>query len=219
MSLVIPALKKLYAENSDFKLDSEALTLNGAGYICLIGKNGSGKSTFGETLAELSAASTGDRWYYLPQHLDRFLFAENVKEQLSALLSQQIDELRLVKLIAEMGFSNANGMLEFPFLLMSGGERRRMALATVFYLEPARLILDEPEIGITAKENMVLLSKLHNLAAKNAKLIVISHNYEFIRQSSEIICLISGKIARAGQSHELLADPNFELNEYGVRFK
>lgn len=217
MSLIIPALKKLYSDNSDFKLDSDELMLSGKGYTCIIGKNGSGKSTFGEALATLSVAGTGDKWYYLPQHLDRFLFAENVSEQLISLLSQQINESKLVNLIEEMGFSNAAEMLEFPFLLMSGGERRRMALVCAFYLEPGYLILDEPEIGITAKENMVLLSKLHNLSARNAKLIVISHNYEFIRQSSDVICLINGKIAKAGRTQEIISDPLFELNEYGVR--
>ena len=217
MSLIIPALKKLYSDNSDFNLDSDELTLSGEGYPCIIGKNGSGKSTFGEALAALSVAGIEDKWYYLPQHLDRFLFAENVRDQLSALLSQQIEEAKLVSLIEELGFSNAAGMLEFPFLLMSGGERRRMALVCVFYLDPTHLILDEPEIGVTAKENMVLLSKLHNLTARNAKLIVISHNYEFMRQSSDIICLINGKIAKAGRTQELISDPLFKLDEYGVR--
>jgi len=101
---------------------------------------------------------------------------------------------------------------------MSGGERRRMALVCVFYLEPVRLILDEPEIGVTAKENMVLLSKLHNLTGKNTRVIIISHNAAFVRQSSDIICLINGKIARTGQTKDLLSDPTFELEKYGVRF-
>ncbi len=218
MTLIIPALRKSHRENSDFDLDTGELTLGSEGYTCVIGKNGAGKSTFGEALAELSVENISDKWYYLPQHLDRFLFAENVSEQLGTLLSQTIDKPKLVKLIRELGFSDAEGMLDFPFILMSGGERRRMALICVFYLEPDRLILDEPEIGITVKENMVLLSKLHNLTAGNARIIVISHHYEFIRQSSDIICLSDGRISRSGRTRELISDPLFKLNEYGVRF-
>ncbi len=218
MSFTLPALSKKYPEPQTFELDSREFTLSGDGYACLIGKNGSGKSTYGEALAEISADSPGEKWYYLPQHLDRFLFAENVSEQLGALLSQEIDQPRLIRLIEELGFPHGAGMLDFPFLLMSGGERRRMALVCVFYLDPVRLILDEPEIGVTAKENMVLLSKLHNLAAKHARVIIISHNAEFVKESSDIICLMNGKIARVGSTQELISDPHFKLDEYGVRF-
>ena len=218
MNHTIPALRKTYGDNPSFILEAPEQSISGAGYTCIIGENGSGKSTYGETLAELSSHNSDEKWYYLPQHLDRFLFAENVSEQLSALLSQEINQTRLVSLIEELGFSDPEGMLHFPFLLMSGGERRRMALVCVFYLEPARLVLDEPEIGVTTKENMVLLSKLHNLAGTNARVIIISHNAEFVRQSSDIICLINGKIARAGRTEELISDPNFELEKYGVRF-
>jgi len=218
MTYTLPPLRKQYPENHNFELNSNELELGGDGYTCLIGNNGSGKSTYGETLAELSSNSPGEKWYYLPQHLHRFLFAENLNEQLAALLSQDIDQSRLIGLLEELGFSHGASMLEFPFLLMSGGERRRMALVCAFYLEPERLILDEPEIGVTAKENMVLLSKLNNLAAKNARVIVISHNAEFVRQSSDIICLINGKIARLGRTQELISDPLFKLDDYGVRF-
>ncbi|MBT4035348.1 MAG: ATP-binding cassette domain-containing protein [Candidatus Marinimicrobia bacterium] len=218
MNHTLPALSKRYSDNPTFILESPELSLSGEGYTCIIGINGSGKSTFGETLAEISANNPGEKWYYLPQHLDRFLFAENLSEQLSALLSQEINQPRLISLIEELGFSDPEGMLHFPFLLMSGGERRRMALVCVFYLEPVRLILDEPEIGVTAKENMVLLSKLHNLTGKNTRVIIISHNAAFVRQSSDIICLINGKIARTGQTKDLLSDPTFELEKYGVRF-
>ncbi len=219
MKLTIPALSKAYGDGSTFRLVSPEISLSGEGYTCIIGKNGSGKSTFGESLAEASVNHKGQRWYYLPQHLDRFLFAENVVEQLGELLSQEIDETKLCLLMEELGFSNPEGLLRFPFLLMSGGERRRMALVCVFYLEPAHLILDEPEIGITAKENMVLLSKLHNLIARDGSVIVISHNYDFIRQSSDIICLMDGKTTRVGLTQELISDPNFEIKDYGVRFR
>jgi len=218
LSVTIPKLRKVHQNESPFVLDCPEMSLSGTGFTCIIGKNGSGKSTYGAALAELRAGQA-DSWYYLPQHLDRFLFGENVLEQLGTLLSQEIDRERLINLIQELGFTHAESMLNFPFLLMSGGERRRMALVCVFYLNPSQVILDEPEIGVTPKENMVLLSKLHNLTAKHASIIVISHTHEFVRESSDLICLVEGKIDRVGQTEELLSDPAFELKNYGVRFR
>ncbi len=217
MSIVIPALRRMYSGNNSFKLDIPEVTLSGAGYTCIIGRNGSGKSSFGEALAK--ANSESDRWHYLPQYLERFLFAENIVEQLTDLLSQTIQQDILLTLLSDLGFADPASMLDFPFILMSGGERRRMALATVFYLQPKRLILDEPEIGITAKENMVLLTKLNNLQAASTEVIIISHNYEFVKRSSDLICLEDGGLARVGNTQELLADPDFNVINYGVRFQ
>ena len=117
MSHIVPALHKKYPENQAFELDSHELMLEGDGYTCLIGTNGSGKSTFGETLAESSSEIPGEKWYYLPQHLDRFLFAENLTEQLGALLSQSVDKQRLITIVEELGFSHGEEMLDFPFML------------------------------------------------------------------------------------------------------
>lgn len=218
MNLTIPALLKEHQGNPGFVLDTPGFELDGSGFVCIVGTNGSGKSTFGDALAGVSQAGDGEKWYYLPQHLDRFLFAENVLEQLGTLLAREIDVDRLSKLLLDFGFAEPAEVLEFPFLLMSVGERRRVALVCVLYLEPHQLILDEPEIGVTLKENMVLLSKLHNLTANGAQIIVISHNFEFVKQSAELICLVDGKIDRVGQTQELLSDPAFRVDKYGVRF-
>jgi len=218
MGISIPALQLEHPGDPSFKLDTSAFDLSGEGFACIIGRNGSGKSTFGDVLAGIPQTETEDKWYYLPQHLDRFLFAENVMEQLGSLLAKDIDRGELTKIIDDFGFFKPDEMLNFPFLLMSGGERRRMALVCVLYLQPRRLILDEPEIGVTLKENMVLLSNLHNLTANHAQILVISHNYEFVSQATDLICLVDGSIDRVGKTRELLSDPTFEVDKYGVRF-
>jgi len=217
VSLRLPALLREYGGPPAFRLDCQALELDGQGFVCIIGRNGSGKSTYAEALAAKTSESD-ERWSYLPQHLDRFLFAETVRDQLGSLLGQELNEEKLIALMMEMGFESAEHMLDFPFILMSGGERRRMALVCAFYVSPKNLVLDEPEIGVTAKENMVLLSKLDNLRAQHAKIIVISHSHTLIRRSSDLICLSEGRIEHAGRTGELLADSSFDLKRYGVRF-
>ena len=219
MSIILPSLERAYSGNDQFTLETPEIRLGDQGYTCVIGRNGSGKSSFGEALAEQSKSSGDVKWYYLPQYLERFLFAENIVAQLESLLSQDLELNRLTKLMRDMGVSDPEGFLEFPFLLMSGGERRRMALVCAFYVQPKFLILDEPDIGITAKENMVLLSKINNLQVEKSKVILISHNYEFVKGASDLIGLEGGRVKRAGKFQELLADQKFEIKEYGVRFQ
>ena len=216
---LIPALKMSYPGEGTFTLDTPEMLLGEMGYTCIIGKNGSGKSSFGEALSIQGHAAGDKKWHYLPQYLERFLFAENLVDQLNNLLSQEIDRPCLKELLQEMGFSDPEGMLEFPFLLLSGGERRRMALACVFYIKPKFLILDEPEIGVTTKENMVLLSKINNLQAINGRIVVISHNYEFVKASTDLICLRNGRLGRFGATQALLSDSDFNIKDYGVRFE
>ncbi len=219
MTLHIPELIKTYPGADAFGLNTRELRLSDEGFTCVVGKNGSGKSTFGETLASTEEQNGRGRWYFLPQYLERFLFAENLVDQLHNLLAQEIDTELLKTLLTDMGFANPQDMLDFPFLLLSGGERRRMALVCVLYLQPSQLILDEPDIGVTVKENMVLLSKIDNLQAMNASIILISHNYEFVRHSTNLICLENGRIGHAGKTEDLFSDPDFDLKEYGVRFE
>jgi len=218
MSLTLPALQRSHPGANRFTLNTPEISLSDTGYTCIVGRNGSGKSTFGETLASLDDKSQTPRWYYLPQYIDRFLYAENVLEQLGTMLSQRIDRNYLIEVMGDLGFSNPQEILDFPFILMSGGERRRIALACVFYLQPKYLILDEPDIGITEKENVVLLRKIGNLKAVKTRIVLISHNSEFVRASSDLICLLEGAVDRYGLTQELLNEPDFSLKKYGVRF-
>ncbi|NQV16229.1 ATP-binding cassette domain-containing protein [bacterium] len=212
-------MSRSYGNNQEFTLQTPELTLSDIGYTCLIGQNGSGKSSFGESLAKSSIPDKLVKWYYLPQYLERFLFAENLIEQLAGLFLQNLDRNRLSGLLREMGFPDSNSIMEFPFILMSGGERRRIALVCALYLEPGYLILDEPDISVAAKENVVLLAKINNLRAINTRVILISHNYEFVKGSSDLICLFEGSVDRVGRTQELLSDETFDLYKYGVRFQ
>ena len=59
---------------------------------------------------------------------------------------------------------------------------------------------------------------LRNLKARDTRVIIISHNYEFVKESSSLICLKEGKLDRTGRTVDLLDDPGFDPKDYGVRF-
>jgi energy-coupling factor transporter ATP-binding protein EcfA2 len=214
MSLLIPALHHRYPDNDHFVLDTPEFRISDRTYACVIGTNGSGKSSFGSALSRLA---NKENWFYVPQYLERFLYAGNLEEQLNELFGYRLDRSRIAYLLEELGFSQPEEIMRFPFILLSGGERRRIALACALYVEPAYLILDEPDIGVSQKESMVILRKLNNLRAKDQTLMLITHSPAFVRGASDLICLKTGKLDRVGESQELLADPKFDIKEYGVR--
>jgi len=113
--------------------------------ICLVGRNGSGKSTFLKIAAGLVEADQGEVFQqpettvrYLPQEPDFSGFAD-VNAYVEAGLAPGDEPYRAQLLISELGL---NGY-ENP-ATMSGGERRRAALARTLAPEPDILLLDEP---------------------------------------------------------------------------
>ena len=213
MSICLPAVQR---ELGDFKLDVGSLELP-EGLIVIVGRNGSGKSSYAEGIATAPVKGQ-NRWHYLPQYLDRFLFGEHILGQLQEIMGEDIDETRLQAEVLQMGFGSPDEMIRFPFQLMSGGERRRIALAAVFYLRAPAMILDEPEIGLGQKESVVLKAKLNNLTASGGQVMVISHTAELIKMANHVIGLEAGGLAFSGSASAL-----FDINEddpqrFGIRF-
>lgn len=214
MTLILPPLSKRYSGNKAFCLDTPELQVTNKTYTCIIGRNGSGKSSFAVALAE---STHQDNWFYVPQYLERFLYAGNLREQLVAFFSSLFDEERIKTLLVDVGFVNPAELFDFPFILMSGGEKRRIALVCALYVQPDFLILDEPDIGVAEKESIAILSKINNLRANNTSLLLITHNPAYLKGSSDLICLENGQVDRAGETPELMNDPDFDYRQYGVR--
>ena len=98
-----------------------------------------------------------------------------------------------------------------PFDL-SGGEKRRVAIAGILAIQPDILVLDEPTAGLDPKgvnEIMSLLEKMH----KDGKtIIVVTHDMDIVlKYCEEVFVLHEGKIAFSGNPYELFKLNNEEL--------
>jgi energy-coupling factor transport system ATP-binding protein len=92
-----------------------------------------------------------------------------------------------------------------PFTL-SGGERKRLALATVLATEPQVLALDEPTTGQDAGQKEKLAKLLMELNDKGRTVIVITHDIEFvIEHFSRTIAMNNGKIIADGVTNSVLS--------------
>ena len=146
--------------------------------ICLVGRNGSGKSTLLKIIAGLVEADEGERFVqpgihveYLAQDpsFDGFQKAEDFV--LQGLMNNE-DRQRAFQLMADLHIEGAAEIAP-----MSGGERRRVALAKAMAGNPEVLLLDEPTNHLDLPAIEWLESALRQI---NSALILVSHDRRFL---------------------------------------
>ena len=95
-----------------------------------------------------------------------------------------------------------------PFEL-SGGQKRRVAIAGIITLKPKVLILDEPTAGLDpqgSREMMKLFSKIHE---SGTTIIMITHDMDnVIRYASDVVVLSKGEVIKTCKPYELFLDEN-----------
>ncbi|MBF0206230.1 MAG: ATP-binding cassette domain-containing protein [Oligoflexia bacterium] len=193
--------------------------------IVLLGANGSGKSTLLKILAGLIFAQEGTFFAFgvpitekilinnpfsiffrasigmLFQNSDTQLFNPTVEEELAFGPTQlKVDEATAIRQNQEI--MNMLGITHLkkrsPFEL-SGGEKRKVALASILAIKPEVLLLDEPTAGLDPRTETVLIDTLlaHRRSGKTS--VIATHNLHFVPEVASRILII-------GEDRKLLAD-------------
>ncbi|MFW6320656.1 MAG: energy-coupling factor ABC transporter ATP-binding protein [Halohasta sp.] len=193
--------------------------------VALLGPNGAGKSTllqllggliepadgsvryFGETT---DADSVRDRLSVLTQNPADYLFNPTVREDLAygptqqALPQAEID--RRIEAVAErLGLSS---LLSKPPFRLSGGEKRRAALASALTVEPEVLLLDEPLSNVDAANRAEILELLTELSKEGVTLVTSTPDTELLPRLADRVLLLNaeGSVVAAGTTREILTD-------------
>jgi energy-coupling factor transport system ATP-binding protein len=94
-----------------------------------------------------------------------------------------------------------------PFLL-SGGERKRVALASVLAWDPQTLILDEPTIGQDHEQKEKLRQFITQMQTQEKTVVIVTHDVEFVAECNpRVVLMKEGKIVADGIGKEILTDP------------
>lgn len=207
----------------------------------LIGHTGSGKSTLIQLLNALEKPSSGNinvngtevcakdadirglrqRVGLVFQYPEQQLFEETVYKDIAfgpknmGLSDDEID--KRVREAARLAGVNEKYMNRSPFDL-SGGQKRRAAIAGVLAMEPEVLILDEPAAGLDPRGRDGILSEIKKLHEEKPEMIIIfvSHSMEDVAKTAEhIVVMNNGRIAMTGGVKEVFSRGR-ELEEMGL---
>lgn len=219
-----------FDDSSKYALDGVSFDIEEKDFVALIGESGSGKSTLISHLNGLYKADSGDilfkgksiydkdfnltdlrfRCGIVFQYPEYQLFSETVVEDVAfgAIkkgLSKEEAYEKSLEILKMLGIEHLKN--ETPFNL-SGGEKRKVAFAGVFVMQPDIMIFDEPDAGLdpTSKDHFYEMVKMLN-EKYGITIIYITHNLDdVIEYANKVIVLNEGKVLKYGETYKILSD-------------
>ncbi|MEW8955368.1 energy-coupling factor transporter ATPase [Clostridium sp.] len=244
MSIKVENLTHIYMAKSPFEkiaLDDISIELNDGEFIALIGHTGSGKSTLIQHLNGLLKPTSGkiiidgtnilDKGVKLSdirkkvglvfQYPEYQLFEETIEKDIqfgprNLGLSEEEIDIRVKRAMKMVGLDYETYKDKSPFEL-SGGQKRRVAIAGVVAMEPKILILDEPTAGLDPKGRDDILYQIKKLHKEyNMTIILVSHSMEDVAKVADrVVVMNKGKCILDGKPNEVFK--NIEvLEEVGL---
>lgn len=235
MSIKIENLTHIYMQGTPFEktaLDKVSIDINDGEFVALIGHTGSGKSTLIQHMNGLLKPSSGrivvdgvditaegvkltdirKKVGLVFQYAEYQLFEETIEADIMfgpRNLGLTEDEIlsRTKKAMEMVGLNYETYKNKSPFDI-SGGQKRRVAIAGVVAMEPKVLILDEPTAGLDPKGRDEILGELQKLhKAYNMTIILVSHSMEDVAKvADKIFVMDEGKCVLNGTPKEVFKE-------------
>jgi cobalt/nickel transport system ATP-binding protein len=94
-----------------------------------------------------------------------------------------------------------------PPYRLSGGEKKRVALASVIVLDPEVILLDEPTAALDPRSQSQLIDLLHNCKSASRTIITATHQLDVVEDLADRVCVLDqGTVVASGQTRDILAD-------------
>lgn len=244
MSIQVNNLTHIYSPglpHESIALDDVTFSAEDGEFIGIIGHTGSGKSTLVQHLNGLLTPSSGNvivsgtditapgvvmrdirkKIGLVFQYPEYQLFEETVEKDVAfgpgnlGLSEEEIAE-RVKEALELVGLDYEQIRERSPFDL-SGGQKRRVAIAGVIAMKPEVLILDEPTAGLDPKAHRDILEMIEKVHDHEKNIIIlVSHNMNDIaRLADKVLVMDGGKLAMQGTPESVFAESE-KLDEIGL---
>ena len=195
--------------------------------IAIMGANGAGKTTLvkhmngllrpqsgkvflkGRDTERMSVAEIARVVGLVWQNPDHQLFLDTVEKEVTFGLKNlgfSVEDVieRCNRTLSRLGIEDLSERSPFS---LSGGERKRVALASVLATEPQVLALDEPTIGQDARQKKNLSNLLMELNSRGCAVICVTHDIEFVIENfPRTLVMANGKIVADGPTSTVLTN-------------
>ncbi|WP_315077878.1 energy-coupling factor transporter ATPase [uncultured Clostridium sp.] len=244
MSIKVENLTHIYMPKTPFEkvaLDNVNIEIKDGEFVALIGHTGSGKSTFIQHLNGLLEATSGTiivdglditkkqinltdvrkKVGLVFQYPEYQIFEETIAKDIAfgpknlGLTEEEI-KIRVIESMNMVGLDYDTYKDQSPFDL-SGGQKRRVAIAGVIAMKPTTLILDEPTAGLDPKGRDDILEQISKLHKEyNMTIILVSHSMEDVAKIAQrIVVMNHGKVELQGKSSEVFKEVD-KLEKIGL---
>jgi energy-coupling factor transport system ATP-binding protein len=219
MPIELENLKYTYMPGTQFEVtavDNISVKIEDGEFLGVIGETGSGKTTLIELMAGLIKPTSGtvsingkdiNKKGYDRKNLRRCigvvfqypeyqLFEETVYKDIAyGPLKAGVAEGDIEKRVRhsmELMELDFDGMRNLSPFELSGGQKRRVAIAGVLAMEPRILILDEPVAGLDPKGRSHLMSLINRLNMEGVTIIMITHSMDDLAQNARRVIVLNG---------------------------
>ncbi len=152
------------------------------------------------------------------QDFEAQLFSTNVAHEVAFAMEQvglapHEIRARLGPALAAVGLA---GFEDRDPTSLSGGEKQRLAIASVLAVQPSVIVLDEPTTDLDPEGRAEVFELIRKLRDRGLSLLIIEHETEEMRECDRIVVIRDGRIVAEGPPERILSDTRL-LNESGIR--
>ncbi len=225
--IIVEVEKLWYAYSREVTaLKDVSLEVHEGEFVAIMGRNASGKTTLvkhfngllkpakgsvnidGVDTRKVTIAELSKKVGFVFQDPNDHLFADTVEEEIAFTLKNLgLDGVEITSRVEEMleRFKLSKYRSHYPRYL-SGGEKQRVALASVIVTQPKILILDEPTRGMDYRLKSQLMTFLNEYRAMGNAVVVVTHDVETVAEHADRVILMSeGRIIVDGDKQEVLS--------------